>query len=497
MLEHLKKLGYKEFREGQEEIICSVISGKDTFAMLPTGGGKTLCYHLPAKMLRGLVLVVSPLVSLMNDQVTQLRAGGEKRVNLLTGQQSALEKNEVLQMLSRLDLLYVSPEMLSSRKIQRILHMHEVSLFVVDEAHCVSQWGHEFRPEYQKLGEYAALLGSPPILALTATATEKVEKDIVRQLRMRNPSSFRHSIDRKNIFLDVMHTESPTEKKEILLMEAAKIPKPCIIYAGTRRDTENTAELLKHYKSAFYHGGMNGEDRALVQAQFLYGKIDILVATNAFGMGINKSNVRAVIHTHMPSSFEQYTQEIGRAGRDGKLSKAALIFNQSDIQLPFTFLEAEFPPEGWLLNTLAPLLKKGRKMSEIQFELRAADTMWRMLTAHLKEYGLIEEDIFLSNEDMSSILLQLEKRYALRKNEKRIQIQSMKKYIEEKICYRRALLDLFNESKDAAGGFPCCSLCDKEPKWEKGPSGFEVNPDNISWEEKLHRLLFPQKGGFM
>lgn len=487
----LKRMGFHSFRPGQEEIISSVLQSNDTFAMLPTGSGKTLCYHLPSKLLSGLVVIISPLISLMSDQVTQLRAQGERRVSLLTSLQSAAEKKEVLQQLHSLDMLFISPEMLSIPRIQRLLATHSVDLFVVDEAHCISQWGHEFRPEYQKLGNFITKLGNPPVLALTATATTEVERDIIHQLSMKNPSVFRNSVNRENIFLSVQRTETQDEKNNYLLEKAAAAPKPCIIYAGTRKETEETSEALKQYNAAFYHGGMSGEDRTLVQAQFLHDDIDILVATNAFGMGINKPNIRTVIHTHLPSSLEQYTQEIGRAGRDGKQSEAVLITAENDHLLPLSFINSEFPEKNWLFDKLYPEIKQEKAISEVQLKLEISEGMWKMLTSHLEEYHIVLENKLINRPDTLKVLQLLEEKYESRKIKKIHQLRLMEGYKYSSSCLRKKLLAYFGEAECTLLEEPCCNNCNSDFVLEQAPQRSKRN--NMSWTSQLEEILFPEK----
>ncbi|SDN38134.1 RecQ family ATP-dependent DNA helicase [Alkalicoccus daliensis] len=485
----LNEMGYQSFRPGQKEIINSVMQAKDTFAMLPTGSGKTLCYHLPAKILPGLVLIVSPLVSLMSDQVTQMRAQGEKKVNLLTSHQSSAEKKDILRNIFYWDMLFVSPEMLSLPRIQEQLKRVSVDLFVVDEAHCISQWGHEFRPEYQRLGNFAELLGHPPLLALTATATREVEEDIKQQLGMKEPAVFKTSVNRENIYLSVIKAESAQHKNEILEENISNVPKPCIIYAGTRKDTEEIAAVLGKYKTAFYHGGMTGEDRTLVQAQFLYSEIDILVATNAFGMGINKPDIRTVIHTHMPASLEQYTQEIGRAGRDGQQSAAILLSAKGDNMLPFHFISMEFPAEKWLEEKLYPEIRHECNVTDTQVKLEVSEGIWRMILSHLKEYSLIKDDNFVHRSNTLEILELLEERYKKRKSKKIEQFRSVEYFASSQGCYRRKLLDYFEEFSQMQQGSPCCSTCHPEFYWKDEKKSISIS--NRSWQERLNNILHP------
>src|SRR5690606_18201070 len=314
-----EKFNHTTFREGQKEVIEDIMSGHDVMALLPTGGGKSLCYQLPAQILEGSVLVVSPLVALMEDQVLQIKKMGEKRVIALNSFLTLEKKRRVLPNLHKYKYIFASPEILQSPHILNRLKRIRFSLFVVDEAHCISQWGHDFRPDYSRLGEIRMEIGAPPCLALTATATKEVLEDIRNKLELAQPKMHIHSIDRPNIAIVVKKVESLEEKKEALLKYANELQGPGIIYFSSRLWAENISQYLKDKgfeRVAYYHGGMEQEKRMLIQEQFINNQISIICSTNAFGMGVNKSDIRFVIHFHYPSQMEAYLQEIGRAGRD-------------------------------------------------------------------------------------------------------------------------------------------------------------------------------------
>ena len=312
--------GYTEFRAGQERAIESVLSGNDTLVVLPTGGGKSLCYQVPAMMLPGLTVVVSPLISLMKDQVDALAA----RDLPATFVNSTLSPGEVSDRLARVrrgevKLLYVAPERFDVGSLAERLSDVGVSLFAVDEAHCVSEWGHDFRPSYLRLAQVRARLGAPPTVALTATATPHVRTDIARQLRMERAQTIITGFDRTNLRLHVLPTRNEQEKDDALVQLMQDNDGLAIVYAATRKAVERIAATLQRARiaSAAYHAGLDDVHRRDVQEQFMRGDVRAIVATNAFGMGIDKANVRLVVHHAMPGTLEAYYQEAGRAGRDG------------------------------------------------------------------------------------------------------------------------------------------------------------------------------------
>ena len=322
--------GYDEFREGQGDVIHHVCHGGDALVLLPTGGGKSMCYQIPALIRAGTGIVVSPLISLMQDQVEQLKALGVKAayLNSTLSQEDQASISE--QMVSnQLDLLYVSPERLLQFGFQQTLRTTEVALFAIDEAHCVSHWGHDFRHDYRALGQIKARFPDIPVIGLTATADIATQSDILTQLQLNDPLVYKGSFDRPNIRYRVM---SKYKAFEQVVTYVKQQEGSGIIYCNSRAKVDDLhAKLFKQgLRCAAYHAGMDADERELVQRQFLNDKIDIVVATVAFGMGINKSNVRYVVHHDVPRSVESYYQETGRAGRDGLESEAMLLFDEKD-----------------------------------------------------------------------------------------------------------------------------------------------------------------------
>lgn len=339
LLEKLKThFGYANFRPQQEAIIQHVLAGKDTIVLMPTGGGKSLCYQIPALFLEGLTLVVSPLIALMKDQVQSLVANGIPAAYLNSSLTTA-QQEEVQHALEQgvIRLLYVSPERIFSPNFMDLLSLWSVRLIAIDEAHCVSSWGHHFRPEYQRLHLLKKRFTQAPMIALTATADKAVRSDIGELLGMQQPKTFMASFDRPNLSLSVL----PGQKKwEQILRLVRQYPKQSgIIYCSSRKSTESLAAKLKkaNIKAACYHAGMLTRIKENVQDAFIEGDVDVICATIAFGMGIDKSDVRYVIHYNMPGNLESFYQEIGRAGRDGKASDTILFYSYRDVQTHLHF----------------------------------------------------------------------------------------------------------------------------------------------------------------
>lgn len=326
--------GYDSFRPMQEEIIKNVIQKKDSLVLMPTGGGKSICFQLPALMLEGTAVVISPLISLMKDQVEALRANGIMAVTLNSGNDEATDRviREQCKQ-GNIKLLYISPERFMT-EIVWIGQMMKVSLFAIDEAHCISQWGHDFRPEYVHLGVLHERFADVPIIALTATADKTTKADIIDKLNLREPQIFVSSFDRPNLSLDVRRGYSSKEKFNTIMDIIERHPyESGIIYCLSRKETERLADKLRHEGIAVgaYHAGLSMEERNSIQEDFIKDKIDVVVATVAFGMGIDKSNVRFVIHNNLPKSIESFYQEIGRGGRDGLPTETVLFYNIRDL----------------------------------------------------------------------------------------------------------------------------------------------------------------------
>lgn len=339
----IKHFGFTTFRSGQEEIINDIIRGKSVLAILPTGGGKSLCFQLPALLSDSISIVISPLISLMKDQVDSINKNNLNAIFI----NSSLDHNDYriamnLITLKKVKLIYLSPEKLSDSTFIKILKDLHPSYLFIDEAHCISEWGHNFRPSFRKIIEFVKFLEIEKVSAFTATANQIVREDIVKLLEMKNPSVYVEGFERPNIAIKVINSAN---KKRDLIRLFNKLELPAIVYTATRRSAEETANELQKFgfNAAYYHGALNAEIRKMIQDDFINEKIEIICATNAFGMGIDKSNIRTVVHFEIPSSIENYYQEIGRAGRDGNESKAVLLYNPRDIVLQRQIINSSYP----------------------------------------------------------------------------------------------------------------------------------------------------------
>ena len=339
LLQHY--FGYGEFRPGQEELVDGILAGRDVFGIMPTGGGKSICYQLPGLMLPGVTLVISPLISLMHDQVMALKAAGIPGAyvnsSLTFPQLRAVYRN---MRMGKYKIIYVAPERLESEGFLDAVMQMNISMVAVDEAHCISQWGQDFRPSYLRIVEFIKILPRRPVIAaFTATATEKVREDVKRILELRSPVEVVTGFDRPNLYFEVLHPEY--KEAELLKLLETRRRKSGIVYCATRKSVEHICDYLtdRGYAATRYHAGLEERERMANQDAFLYDEKTVMVATNAFGMGIDKSNVNFVIHYNMPKSLEAYYQEAGRGGRDGSNADCILLYGPKDVQTARFFIE--------------------------------------------------------------------------------------------------------------------------------------------------------------
>ncbi len=363
-----ERFGFDGFRPGQERLVCAALSGRDALGVLPTGGGKTLCFQLPAFVLPGLVVVISPLISLMQDQVDRARRLGLRAASL-TSQDLESDQRSTERSIreNRLDLLFCSPERLESAKLRRLLGGARVSMITIDEAHCISEWGHEFRPAFRRIRALRAVAPAP-VLAVTATATPAVREDIVQVAGMKDPVRVVTSFDRPNIRWLVARCSPGAERIRAIVRVLRRLPsdsagRAVIVYAPTRRQVVAVRRALasRGIVGDAYHAALPGPERQAVQQRFMSGESNVVVATCAFGMGIDRGDVCAVFHYGFPGSLESYYQEAGRAGRDGAPSMALGFVAKSDWKVPESFLDRSFPPEREVLELLRKIRASARR----------------------------------------------------------------------------------------------------------------------------------------
>lgn len=359
------KFDLPSFRGPQREAIDAVLEGRDLLLIMPTGGGKSLVYQLPSLMLPGLTLVISPLIALMKDQVDQLRAKG-LRATFVNSSIEGKERRRRLQEAvdGELDLLFVTPERFRSPDFRAILDRLEISRMAVDEAHCISHWGHDFRPDYSRLGEYRQWIGKPPTLALTATATPAVAEDIVTRLGLEDPLVLRTGIERPNLFLGSTPIFTADEKLPILAARVREIGGPGIVYSALIKDLEELHSQLKRQgiHSLVYHGKLSPEERRRMQERFMASDREIVLATNAFGMGVDKEDIRFVLHAQMPRTLEAWAQEVGRAGRDGKPSYCEMLYFPEDVAVQQNFVNWANPTLEYLFSVYEVLRGWGERL---------------------------------------------------------------------------------------------------------------------------------------
>ncbi|WP_373892673.1 ATP-dependent DNA helicase RecQ [Virgibacillus sp. CBA3643] len=491
---------YTTFRLGQKEIIEDVMRGKDVLGILPTGSGKSICYQLPAALLEGTVIVVSPLISLMVDQVKQLKAVNFKAVIALNSFMSPVDRKRAYDHLHKYKLIYISPELLQNNEVMGYLRRLKIRLFVIDEAHCISQWGHEFRPDYLKLSSIIQSFGKPSLLALSATATPDVQQDIITALKVPNITKHIHPIDRDNITFAVEQVTDDTEKQSIITELLANYQVPTLIYFSSRKMAEDTARLLSEKlplkQIAFYHGGMEQYDRIMIQQQFMNDQLDVICCTSAFGMGVNKDNIRLVIHFHLPTQIEAYIQETGRAGRDGESSVSLLLFSEKDAYLPRKIIQKELPTADDLelaFHQLYKLYQTGElypgDITQVESLFQINEIQWRFLTYQFEKHGMIKGNrIIYQQENWQHAFQQINNHRIDRSLLKENKLTEMLTWIHEKECLRKHLYKTFQTSYSKPK-YQCCSNCGFSfATWMPVETNIEETAAT-TWQGKLKKLL--------
>lgn len=462
------KFGHLSFRSGQREAIELMLKGFDSIVMLPTGTGKSICYQLPSYIKDGTTIIISPLLSLMQDQVEKLHLKGEKRVAAINSLSTGHEKKRVLKLIDQYRFIFLSPEMLQQKYIIKQLQRCKISLLVVDEAHCISQWGMDFRPDYLLLGHLRKSLGNPQIMALTATATKQVRNEIKASLGMKDKETKEiiYSVDRPEIKLkvEVCHND----KDERVLKHVKSLQGPGILYFSSKRKADQITQMIKQELNLpveSYHSDLMPDDKAKIQQQFLGNQLEIICATSSFGMGIDKENIRFVIHYHMPSNPEMYLQEIGRCSRDGKEGLAVLLYEQGDEYLQKLLQEGSLPDENVLKHVYEhPKQVKNSKDSQVKIAL----------------YYLNEGITF------QSAIQKIQSRRRLKQD----QLQFMLEYIRTSLCKRAYVLKYFEERTSEYQSV-CCSSCNEELETEFKKGKEPVKQDEFrdkNWTEILQKL---------
>ncbi|PIC81253.1 ATP-dependent DNA helicase [Sporosarcina sp. P18a] len=470
-----QKFGYESFRPGQQEVITELLAGRDTVAIFPTGMGKSLCYQLPAYLLDGVVIIISPLVALMEDQVANLRKHKEKRVVAINSFLSRKEKELALSTMAQYKFIFLSPEMMMQQHVRQLVRQLQIAFFVVDEAHCISEWGFDFRPDYLRLKELFSFTERAPVLALTATANKKVVEDIITYLRLRNPHIQRQPMDRPAISYRIVHVDNESAKTEWISERLATTIGPGVIYVASRKRADELSAIIRErgIPTASYHGGKEQDERSIIQEQFIQGELEWICATNAFGMGIHKDDIRQVIHEHLPATPSAYIQEVGRAGRDGDKAAVTLLYSERDSQKVKFIVYEDLPDEQQILYYHS-LLQSGTGSQLAAEQAGLSEIASRLLDYYLEQF------------DVENVIRQIQQIYQVKEK----QIAEMESYVKSDSCLREKLVQFFGENIFPAEK-DCCSNCQNlDDDWLiKSEASTKQENETLQWHERLHQLL--------
>ncbi len=467
--------GFARFRANQLEVCLAAVAGRDLLLVMPTGAGKSLCYQLPALARGGTALVISPLIALMDDQAAKLSALGLRVARIHSGLERSVARQACIDYLNgSLQFLFIAPERLRVPGFPEMLAKRRLALIAIDEAHCISQWGHDFRPDYRMLGQYLPALRSQgdavPVLAMTATATPSVQADITAQLGMASPALFIHGFRRDNLAIEVVELPVPERAGVIARLLAAPERRPAIVYATSRKQAERLAEELSHSPSgraasgraariaaAAYHAGLDPETREQVQAAFQAGELEVVVATIAFGMGIDKADIRTVIHAGLPATLEGYYQEIGRAGRDGAMSRTFLMHSYADQRTHDFFLNRDYPPAEHLAQVFRALGEVPRAVEELRAASRLGEEEFDKALEKLEIHGGARRDF---GGNVTAGGPGWKKTYSVQAQYRVEQFAKVLRFTELPECRMSALVRHFGDVEDAKQPCGVCDVCD-------------------------------------